>query len=117
MNHVMLHCHLIWRVWSEIVNWWNLSWCIPGSVEDLLQWWSGISQKAKVKEIWKVAPLAMLWSVWKLRNECVFKEARPDFAELAELVKVRVAVWAKSNLKEMQYSVHDIVSNLKQVFY
>lgn len=42
MNHVLLHCHLIWEVWFEIVNWWNLSWCIPGSVDDLLQWWSGI---------------------------------------------------------------------------
>lgn len=59
----------------------------------------------------------MLWSVWKLRNECLFKEANPDFAELTELVKVRVALWAKSNLKEMQYSVYDIVSNLKWVCY
>ncbi|XP_028057272.1 uncharacterized protein LOC114261230 [Camellia sinensis] len=41
MKHVLLHCHSIWRVWSDIVNWWNLSWIIPGSVEELLQWWSG----------------------------------------------------------------------------
>ncbi|KAF5933860.1 hypothetical protein HYC85_030031 [Camellia sinensis] len=67
------------------------------------------------EKIWKIVHLAMLWSVWKLKNECVFKETKPDFADLIELVKVRVALWAKSNLKELKYSIHDIVSNLKQV--
>ena len=114
---MLLHCHFIWRVWSDIVNWWNLSWVIPGSVEELLQWWSSIRHKFQVKEIWKVVPLAMMWSVWKLRNECLFKEANLDFAELTKLVKVRVALWAKSILKELKHAVHDIVSNLKQVCY
>ncbi|KAF5941413.1 hypothetical protein HYC85_019055 [Camellia sinensis] len=47
-------------------------------------------------------------------NEYLFKEAKLDFAELTDLVKVRVALWAKSNLSELKYSVHDIVPNLKQ---
>lgn len=115
MNHVLLHCHLVWRVWSDIVKWWNLCWVIPGLVEELLQWWSGIRFKVQMVKIWKVVPLAMLWYVWKLRNECVFNEAKPDFADLTELVKIRVALWAKSHLKELKYSVHDIVYNLKQV--
>lgn len=95
MNHVLLHCHMIWRVWSVIVKWWNLNWVIPSSMEAILHWWSGTKCKFQVKEIWKVVPLALMWSVWKLRNECLFKEAKPYFVELIELVKVRVAMWAK----------------------
>lgn len=117
MNHVLLYCHLIWRVWSDIVKWWNLFWVIPGSMDEFLQWWSDIRYKVQMNKIWKVVPLAMLWFVWKLKNECVFNEAKPDFADFTELVKVKAALWAKSNLKELKYSVHDIVYNLKQVCF
>lgn len=37
-NHILLHCPLVWRMWSELLDWWNLSWVIPGSVGDLLEW-------------------------------------------------------------------------------
>lgn len=68
-------------------------------------------------KIWKVVPLVMMWPMRKLRNESVFNEAKPNFADLIELVKIRVALWAKSHLKELKYSVHNLVYNLKQVFY
>lgn len=25
LNHVLLHCPKIWRIWASIVSWWNLS--------------------------------------------------------------------------------------------
>ena len=57
----------------------------------------------------------MLWSVWRLRNECVFKGSQPNMEALGEIVKDRVGLWAKSGLPRFQYSVHDVVANLNQV--
>lgn len=37
INHILLHCHLVWKLWSEILDWWNLSWAIPGSIGGLLE--------------------------------------------------------------------------------
>ncbi|CAL5344867.1 unnamed protein product [Camellia sinensis] len=34
--HVLLHCHFVWMVWSSLLDWWGLSWAIPGTVDCLL---------------------------------------------------------------------------------
>lgn len=104
-------------MWSGIIDWWGLCWAIPGSVQSLLSWWAGFRGKKKVKMLWRIVPMAVLWSVWELRNACLFNNAQPHFANLEELVKVRVALWAKSSLKDLHYSVHDIISNLWQICY
>lgn len=62
-------------------------------------WWSGVEYKKSVLSIWKIGPLAVMWSIWKLRNECLFNEGQPDFEEPKELVRVRIALWAKFNSK------------------
>lgn len=103
-THLLLHCSCIWKVWSGIMGWWGLCWAIPGSVQSLLSWGDGFKVR-KVLKIWKIVPMAVLWSVWKLRNECLFNNAQPDFVNLEDLVKVRVALWTESNMKNFHYSL------------
>lgn len=115
ISHVLLHCPPVWRVWSELVNWWDMCWVVPCTVEALLQWWVEVKLKKKERKIWNLVPLVMLWSVWKLRNEKVFTGRLPNFVELVDLVKSRIAFWTKSNIAGLQYLVQDIVINLHQV--
>lgn len=28
VSHVLLHCPLVWRVWSELMNWWDMCWVV-----------------------------------------------------------------------------------------
>lgn len=90
---------------------------MPGTVEGVLQWWSGVKFKKLEWQTWKALPFELMWSVWKLRNDCVFNGGQPKLDELGEIVKVRVALWFKFNSKGVPYSVHDIVSNHRQVRY
>lgn len=51
ISHVLLHCPPVWRVWSELVNWWGMCWVVPCTVEDLLLWWVGVKLKKNERKI------------------------------------------------------------------
>ncbi|GMP72459.1 hypothetical protein CsSME_00030493 [Camellia sinensis var. sinensis] len=115
VSHVLLCCSFSWRVWSNIIGWWGVSWVQPGSVVGLIQWWAGFRCKNRLKVIWKIIPLAVLWSLWKLRNEIIFNESQLDFGKLCDLIKTRVAMWFKAFSPSFCYSVDDLVYNLQNV--
>ena len=29
VNHVLLQCYEIWKVWSDCLRWWGLKWVVP----------------------------------------------------------------------------------------
>lgn len=38
LNHLLLFCPFVWKIWSCIIHWWGMPWIVPGSIEGLLQW-------------------------------------------------------------------------------
>ena len=116
LNHVLLLCPFTWKIWSDIIDWWGFHWVCPGSVVALFDWWIGTKIRKKELQIWKALPLAVLWSIWKLRNDCVFNSAQPNSLQLCELTKIRVAIWLKSHSigNSCSYSIHDFIFNFNQ---
>ncbi|XP_028087472.1 uncharacterized protein LOC114288189 [Camellia sinensis] len=51
VQHVLIHCPLVWKVWTGLLQWWGILWVVPVSVEDLLQWWAGFICKKKERRI------------------------------------------------------------------
>ncbi|CAL5367336.1 unnamed protein product [Camellia sinensis] len=111
ISHVLLHCHFSWVIWSSVLFEWGLCWCIPQSVDALFNWWMGTKLKHPLRKFWEAIPLVVLWSLWKLRNECVFRDAHPNSAELWELIKIRLALWLKASVKNFPFSVEDVALN------
>ncbi|KAL7237852.1 hypothetical protein ACSBR2_004037 [Camellia fascicularis] len=78
----------------NILSWWNVQGALPGSVEEMLHWWAGDWVKKKVKLIWSASPLAVLWSLWKQRNACLFRNSTPILAEVRACLGHRMVVAA-----------------------
>ncbi|XP_028077316.1 uncharacterized protein LOC114279296 [Camellia sinensis] len=110
-SQVLLHYPFSWSIWSAVVEEWGLHWCIPNSVDGLLSWWMSGKFHNFDRLIWRAIPLIVLWSIWKLRNECVFSNAQPTSSGLLELIKFRSVVWLKASIKDFPYSVDDLVFN------
>ena len=104
-THLMLHCYFAWMVWADMMDWWELKGAFPGAVEGILHWWDRVALNRKEIWIWKVIPLAVIWSLWKLRNECIFKSVSPTLVDLCELIKIRVALWLKHRFKDCHFYV------------
>lgn len=59
--------------------------------------------------------MAVIWTVWKLRNACVFDRAVTDWDKSVEIVKTRVALWAKSDAGIKDFSVDDFLFRLNSI--
>ncbi|XP_028110331.1 uncharacterized protein LOC114308845 [Camellia sinensis] len=58
----LLNYLLVAPIWAEMLKWWDVQAAIPGSVGSLLLWWAGGKLKKKERKIWRVIPLAVMWS-------------------------------------------------------
>ena len=114
-DHFLLTCWWVWRVWAGCFKWWGLMWVSPCSILDLLHWWNDMEFGKRVSPIWKLIPMAMLWSTWKWRNELRFENKKPDWDLAIEMVVVRVANWAKVIPHLNHFNVNDFLYNLGSV--
>ena len=95
------------------MKWWDIQWVVPPTVSVLIQWQMSFRFWGKEKDLWLAIPAAVMWSIWLTRNYCKFNGAYVGWMELCDLIKVRVAKWFKFGSKCVDYSITDIVLNLK----
>ena len=72
-----------------------------------------VSNFAKV--LWRLIPLAVLWYVWKWRNDVLFNGKSPRWDSASDFIITRIALWAISKSKMRSVSVNDIMYNLQSV--
>ncbi|XP_028113473.1 uncharacterized protein LOC114311529 [Camellia sinensis] len=117
VNHVLLWCLFVWRVWADIFLWWGSQWVMPATVDGVLQFWAGFLGTSFEGKVWNVLPVAALWSIWKHRNEVLFSKLQPDLCGLCEIIKTRSAMWVRAADVKLPFSVNDILYNLQQIKY
>ncbi|XP_028118944.1 uncharacterized protein LOC114316486 [Camellia sinensis] len=82
VNHVLIWCPYVWKIWARMLKWWDIQSALPWTVESLLLWWVGGKLKKKEMMIWGAIPLAVIWSVWRCRNDYVFRAKVPNEEDL-----------------------------------
>ncbi|XP_028080717.1 uncharacterized protein LOC114282261 [Camellia sinensis] len=82
--------YLVIMVWCDKMM--DVWWAIPRSMAEVSQWWDGVRMKKRERKIWKVVPLILMWSVWKMRNEVMFNGKHLVADEMLEQIKTRVAL-------------------------
>ncbi|KAI8558470.1 hypothetical protein RHMOL_Rhmol04G0096400 [Rhododendron molle] len=104
-QHLFLHCHFLWDVWSQILEWWHLRWVCPASLEAHFEWWMESRFRNLEKNLWEATFFATMWSLWLARNDYVSNNASSGAGVVGERIKARVAMWIKAKFNIKVYTV------------
>ncbi|KAE8707039.1 hypothetical protein F3Y22_tig00110387pilonHSYRG00678 [Hibiscus syriacus] len=63
--------------------------------------------------IWKFIPRAVLWSVWKCRNEVIFQQGNVDSALLFFITRFRIVSWFGTSFKDVHIPFDSLIGDLK----
>ena len=74
INHILLHCAKTRTLWELFFTLFGVQWMLPASVRETLLGWDGSFVGKKRREVWRVGPLCIFWTVWKVRNKIVFED-------------------------------------------
>jgi len=98
-THLFLHCDFISKVWSEVMRWLNFYVITPPNLLiHSLVWSREVRSKKLRRGAWLIWH-AVVWVVWKARNNHIFNNIVPDVEDLVEQVRVLSWQWSMSRLK------------------
>ena len=72
LNHLLIHCPLVWGLWERLISFPGLDWVCPLSHKDLMLEWTNFPIRKRVRKLWRAGPLCLFRAVLKERNRIVF---------------------------------------------
>lgn len=87
----------------------GLQWVPFKNSQNLFLEWRTFINGGDRGNVWVLAFYAIYWSIWKFRNDMIFNEKIWDANQLFDLIKLRVAVWAKSKWPHVMNSAEYLI--------
>jgi len=82
IDHLLLHCEVARALWSYILILFGVEWIMPRTVLELMNSWGAAIWNGQLKEAWRLAPLCLLWCIWRERNARLFEDVETTMVEL-----------------------------------
>ncbi|KAJ4845956.1 hypothetical protein Tsubulata_029202 [Turnera subulata] len=95
VDHMLLHCSVVYSLWQRLARWWGTTWVMPGSLEAWLPQWLSPAGALRCQEVWMTLGYSMLWSLWLAKNSLVFESKTLYGDALFDLVLTRAFWWIK----------------------
>ena len=74
INHLFLHCPMVYRVWIAVIQKFKVSWVLPQDVNQLIEEAFMVGRDKRTKLLWSLVICATLWTVWRERNQRIFED-------------------------------------------
>ncbi|KAE8656311.1 putative naringenin-chalcone synthase [Hibiscus syriacus] len=112
VSHLFVHCEVVSGLWYRFLSSWNVSFVPPQTLLDFIIVWNDLIPKST---IWKFIPRAVLWTVWKCRNDIIFGKGKVDGPLLFFFVRFRIASWFVARFNDVQINFDSLVGDIKIV--
>ncbi|XP_065620529.1 uncharacterized protein LOC136063704 [Quercus suber] len=95
VNHLLLHCEKAYLLWSLVFRTFGISWVLPRSVADtLFGWWNWFGKHSS--SIWNLAPLCLMWCIWRERNWRTFEDTDKSNNQLLAFFSGSLFDWSRA---------------------
>lgn len=98
-NHLFIHCAFASQVWQGLLQWMDLNFVSPPNLFVHRECWLGTESNKKVRSGYRLIWHAAIWSIWRVRNDHIFKDLIGRVVELVVAIKVLSWRWMLSRLK------------------
>jgi hypothetical protein len=98
-RHLFLHCPSAMKVWGDVFKWLGVSIVIPPSISSLFELLKGTARNAKIRDGFVLIWHATLWSLWKARNNAIFKDIPFIPNVIVDSIKVVSWKWRLARMK------------------
>jgi hypothetical protein len=92
-NHMFLHCQFAMKVWENVMRWLGFHFMIPPNLFILWENWDGVSGVKKMCNGFRMIWHAVVWSLWRARNDRIFNNKIGEVDALVEDIKVLSWRW------------------------
>jgi hypothetical protein len=93
IDHLLLHCEVARDLWSSLFNLFGVDWVMPRRVRELLVSWGGQEGCRNILEVWRLAPLCLMWCIWRERNARNFENRETSVEELKKIIFNSFYTW------------------------
>ena len=64
VDHLLLHCSIVYKLWSMVFTLFDIHWAMPKTVVELLACWQGNFGRHCNGVIWMAIPHCLMWCIW-----------------------------------------------------
>ncbi|GMI76256.1 hypothetical protein like AT4G29090 [Hibiscus trionum] len=109
--HLLFACKVAWHLWQRFANFWGFHFILPGDAIGAVKLWFEAAPDKGKSFIWCFVPAVILWSLWLLRNEIIFKDGKLDLSNLFFISRFRLITWYKARRPEVTTPFVDLFAN------
>ena len=107
VNHLFLHCSVAQRVWTKIMQKFNISWVLPQDINHIILGDFMLRRDRRTKFLESFVIYAVLWTLWRERNKRIFEDKEGSLADIIGSVHYWVGLWASLHKDLNQFFFKD----------
>ena len=108
-NHLILFCKKATMLWSLLFSLFDVQWVLHSSIKRNLIAWHGAFVSKRKEKAWRAAPLCLMWTLWKERNERLFNDTERSDQALKLSFLYTSLNWGRVYLEDHSLSLIDFI--------
>jgi hypothetical protein len=110
VDHLLLYCEVATRPWHYLFTLFGIEWVMPQKVLDLFACWNQVGGRDLVKVIWRMAPLCVIWCIWRERNAQLFEDKECSVDGVRKNMICMLHLWAMVHYRAKMPTIEEFLN-------